>query len=120
MNYKEQVISLWNDMDKQEWENIYEYFHNDAIINWNNTNERFDVRDFVRANAQYPGQWSIKVERLESIENLVISVVKVNLKDDDLAFHATSFFEFRNDKIKILNEYWEMMEKHLNGELIKE
>lgn len=111
MNNKEKIKSLWNDLDKHDWDNIYEYFHNNAVINWINTNEQFDVRDFVRANSEYPGQWSIEVERLESIENLVISVVKVHLKDGDLAFHATSFFEFSNDKIKILNEYWGQYEK---------
>jgi hypothetical protein len=106
MNYKEQVIALWSDIDKQNWNNIYGYFHNDAMINWNNTNEQFSVEEFVRANSEYPGNWSIKVERLECIGALVISVVKVILKDGDLSFHATSFFEFINDKIKVLNEYW--------------
>ncbi|MBX4260396.1 nuclear transport factor 2 family protein (plasmid) [Clostridium estertheticum] len=106
MNYKEQVIGLWSDMNKQSWNDIHRYFDNDAVINWNNTNERFNVEEFVRANSEYPGDWSIKVERLECIENLVISVVKVHLKNDDVSFHATSFFEFNNGKIKLLNEYW--------------
>mgnify|MGYP000906737770 CR=1 FL=1 len=75
MNYKEQVIDLRSDMDKQNWNNIHIYFQNDAIINWNNTNERFNVEEFVRANYEYPGDWSIKVERLEFVEKLVISVV---------------------------------------------
>ncbi|WP_415520971.1 hypothetical protein [Clostridium sp.] len=43
---------------------------------------------------------------MECIENLVISVVKVQLKNKDASFHATSFFEFNNGKIKLLNEYW--------------
>jgi hypothetical protein len=106
MNCKEQVIVLWNDMGEQNWDNIHLYFEDEAIINWNNTNERFNVEEFVRANCEYPGDWSIKIERLECIENLVISVVKVHLKDNDVSFHATSFFEFNNCKIKLLNEYW--------------
>ena len=106
MNCKEQVIALWNDMDEQNWDNIHIYFEDEAIINWNNTNERFNVEEFVRANCEYPGDWSIKIERLECMENLVISVVKVHLKDNDVSFHATSFFEFNNCKIKLLNEYW--------------
>ncbi|MDF2544854.1 MAG: hypothetical protein K0S47_4572 [Herbinix sp.] len=106
MDYKEKVISLWNDIDKQNWDNTHTYFEDDATINWNNTNERFNVEEFIRANCEYPGDWSIKVERLECIESLVISVVKVKLKNDDVFFHATSFFEFNNGKIKLLNEYW--------------
>ncbi|WP_242837266.1 nuclear transport factor 2 family protein [Alkaliphilus transvaalensis] len=106
MKYQEQIKALWNDMDKQNWDNIKKYFHNEAIINWNNTNERFNVEEFVRVNSEYPGDWNIKIERLESIDNLVISVVKVQLKDEDISVHATSFFEFDRDKIKVLNEYW--------------
>lgn len=106
MSYKERVIALWSDMNIQNWDNIHIYFEKDAIINWNNTNERFNVEEFVKANSEYPGAWNIKVERLECIENLVISVVKVQLTNDDVSFHATSFFEFNNGKIILLNEYW--------------
>ncbi|WP_026881107.1 hypothetical protein [Clostridium akagii] len=42
MNYNEQVIGLWSDIDKQNWNDIHRYFDNDAVINWNNTNERFN------------------------------------------------------------------------------
>ncbi|ABW18689.1 nuclear transport factor 2 family protein [Alkaliphilus oremlandii] len=106
IDYKEQVISLWNDMDHQNWDALYTYFQDDAIINWNNTNESFNVTEFVKANAEYPGDWSIEIERLECIQNLVISVVKVQLKRDAVSVHATSFFEFEDGKIKLLNEYW--------------
>lgn len=106
MKYKEQVIALWNDMDKQNWDNISKYFDDEATINWNNTNERFSVQEFVRVNSEYPGDWNINIERLECIDSLVISVVKVQLKNEDISVHATSFFEFNNDKIKLLNEYW--------------
>lgn len=106
MNNKEKIIALWNDMDKQNWSNIHTYFEEDAVINWNNTNEMFNVEEFIRVNAEYPGDWNIMIERLEYMGNLVISVVKVELKRDDISVHATSFFEFNNGKIKLLNEYW--------------
>ena len=107
MNYKEKVISLWNDMDKQNWNNISIYFEKDAVINWHNTNESFNVNEFIMANREYPGDWKIEIERLECIKNLVISVVKVQLQNDNnISFHASSFFEFNDNKIKLLNEYW--------------
>ncbi|HEX2946245.1 MAG TPA: nuclear transport factor 2 family protein [Clostridia bacterium] len=106
MDNKEKVIALWRDMDKQNWAKISTYFEDDAIILWNNSNERFNVQEFVRVNSEYPGNWSIRVERLEYVDNLVISVVKVRLQEQDASFHATSFFEFNNGKIKQLNEYW--------------
>jgi len=106
MDYKEQVIALWNDMDKQNWNNIHSYFNDEAIIYWNNTNEEFNLAEYVRTNCEYPGDWSIKIERLECSENLVISVVKVQLENDDVSFHGISFFEFNNGRISLLNEYW--------------
>ena len=49
MNLKEHIIALWNDMDKQNWSNIGTYFEDHAVINWNNTKERFTVEDFIRS-----------------------------------------------------------------------
>lgn len=106
MNYKEQVIALWNDMNNKDWNNIHSYFNDKAKINWNNTNEEFNLEEYARANCEYPGDWSIKIERLDCIGSLVISVVKVHLKNVDVSFHGISFFEFNNDKINLLNEYW--------------
>ncbi len=100
------VMDFWNDIDTQTWDNLNTYFLDNATINWNNTNEQFNIEEFIIANREYPGSWVIKIERLEVMNNLVISVVKVQLKDDNTSFHATSFFEFENDKIKMLNEYW--------------
>lgn len=106
MNNTDKVIDLWNDINDQNWNNIHTYFDQEAIINWNNTNEKFNAEEFVTANREYPGDWRIVIERLETINNLVISVVKVEPDSGDLSFHATSFFEFLNGKIKLLNEYW--------------
>lgn len=106
MNNKEKVISLWNDIDKQNWDNLYLYFEDDAKIDWKNTNERFNLEEFIIVNSKYPGDWKIIIERLECIENLVISVVNVRHKTDDISVHATSFFEFNDGNIKLLNEYW--------------
>ncbi|MDQ0086706.1 hypothetical protein J2T12_000100 [Paenibacillus anaericanus] len=106
MGNKEKIIDLWNDIDKQNWDNLFHYFCEDAIINWNNSNESFNVEEFVRANCEYPGDWAITIERLEALDNLVVSVVKVELNNSVISFRATSFFEFMEDRIVLLNEYW--------------
>ncbi|MFZ2538720.1 MAG: nuclear transport factor 2 family protein [Oscillospiraceae bacterium] len=106
MENKKLVMAFWNDMGSQKWNSLYSYFEQNAIINWNNTNESFTVNEFVIANSEYPGNWIITIKRLECIESLVVSVVKVQLSDGDACFHATSFFEIKNEKIELLNEYW--------------
>ncbi len=106
MAIKKIVLDLWGDLNRQNWDNLSSYFSETATINWHDSNERFSVDEFVFANSHYPGNWQINIEKLISIENIVISVVKVSLKESDISFHATSFFEFENDKIKTLDEYW--------------
>ncbi len=100
------VRQLWNDIHTQNWGRLEDYFCSDAVIEWNNTNEQFTVHEFIAANSLYPGNWSVAVERLEACGDLIVSVVKVTLRDADASFHAASFFKFRYGKIGLLNEYW--------------
>jgi hypothetical protein len=106
MDNKNIIVSLYEEMDNQNWDNLRNYFDKDAVINWNNTNESFNVEEFILANLEYPGNWTFKIERLESKDNLVISVVRVSLKGEGVSSYGTSFFEFKENKIVLLNEYW--------------
>ena len=106
MNYIQCIKNLWGDIDVQNWGNLSSYFEPNAVINWPNTKEQFTVAEFVRANAEYPGNWKITLQRTEEIGNLVISVVLVELEDGDTAFTAVSFFEFQHNLIDRLTEYW--------------
>lgn len=101
------IMHFWEIIDKQEWEKLKYFFEDSATVAWPNTNELFaDINNFVRANSEYPGDWRIEVERAEEIDNKVITVAKVSLKDQDASFYAVSFFEITNGKIKSLTEYW--------------
>lgn len=104
MSDREKVLQFWNDIHQQRWNNLASYFHHDALISWHNTNEQFTLDEFVRANAQYPGDWQIDVERTACAGDLVITAVRVF--DKSMSFHAASFFTFRESKIAALDEYW--------------
>ena len=106
MEPKNLITGLWNAMDRRRWHEIADYFCGDAAIFWHNTNERFTVPEFVEANSNYPGQWTIQVERLEEIGDLVISVVDVALVEGGQSCHAVSFFELEGGRIRTLHEYW--------------
>lgn len=82
-----------------------EYFNPDAVIQWHNTNERFDVAGFVKANCNYPGSWQSDVERLEILGDLLITVCRVWNKEGD-SFHVCSFIQLQNGKISRIDEYW--------------
>lgn len=85
---------------------IKKYFHDNAYINWHNSNEQFTVDEFIRANCEYPGYWEGEVKRTEEFENLIVTVTFVKMKNKDVSFYAVSFFKISEDKILSLDEYW--------------
>ena len=106
MDNRQVARALWDTMNKHEWNDLLNYFSKDAVINWHNTNEKFTIEDFITANSTYPGNWHIEIERIEQIGDKVITVVCVVIEDEDISFHATSFFTFDEKKIIQLDEYW--------------
>ena len=62
------------------------FFKEDACIRWHNTREQFTVNEFIRANCEYPGEWTGEVERLEKAGDLNIMAVHVHTKDDSPVF----------------------------------
>ena len=68
MDRKEMVLNFWSSVREQNAEKLKLYFHEDALINWHNTNESFTLEEYIVANCQYPGQWCGQVERIEVID----------------------------------------------------
>jgi hypothetical protein len=98
------IIEYWKNIASQNEMELKNFFHENACIRWHNTNEEFNVSEFLRANCDYPGNWSGEVERREQAGNTVITVTRVWTKG--MSFHVTSFFEITEKKIKTLDEYW--------------
>lgn len=67
----------------------------------------------------YPGTWKIRIVKLISIDDIVLSVIKVTSIDNSQSFYAASFFEFTGDYIIEITEYWgeisEPSEWRING-----
>lgn len=104
MDVKNFMIEYWQYVASQNERKLINYFHDDACIRWHNTNEQFNVSEFMRANCDYPGNWSGEVERIEQTGNTVITVAHV--WTEGMSFHVTSFFEILGEKIMALDEYW--------------
>ena len=62
------IQSYWRAVLQQQAEEIKTFFHEDAYVNWHNTNEHFTVSEFIMANCEYPGAWDGEIERLEEAE----------------------------------------------------
>lgn len=102
MNIKE----FWKDVLAQDEKKIRNYFHKDAYVNWHCTNEHFTVDEFIIANCEYPGEWDGMVERIEAVNDLIITVTHIYPKDRSISFHVTSFIQITDDKITAMDEYY--------------
>ncbi len=106
MDIEKLIRNFWKDVAEQSENALANYFKENATVCWHNTNEKFTVSEFIRANCEYPGNWDGEVERIEQLNDLVITVTRVWLKDNSGTFRVTSFFTFEHGKIKSLDEYW--------------
>lgn len=100
------VDKFWKAVLAQDRAAIKPFFCENAYVNWHCTNERFTVDEFIRANCDYPGDWDGEIQRVETLGDKVITVVRVYPKDKTASFHVTSFMELKEGKIISVDEYW--------------
>ena len=118
---------FWKAVLEQDRAAIKGFFQSTAYVNWHCTNECFTVDEFIQANCEYPGDWDGVVERVELLDDLIISVTLVYPKDQTVSYHVVSFLKLQQDKIISLDEYWAddgnapqwRLDKHI-GKPIKE
>ncbi len=91
---------------RQDANVIRTYFHPDANVNWHNTNEHFTVEEYIRANCEYPGQWTGEIERMVESGDIIVTAIHVQSLDGIISCHCTSFIRFAGDKIASMDEYW--------------
>lgn len=100
------IHSFWQAVLKQDAAALAGFFAPGAQVRWHCTNECFTAEEYIRANCEYPGEWTGGVERCEQLPGGMVTVAKVALRDGSAAFHATSFFKVENGLITSLDEYW--------------
>ena len=100
------IQGFWDAVLKQDACKIEKYFWDDAYINWHCTNEHFNVKEYIKANCEYPGDWEGEIQRVEQAGDVSIVVVHVYNQDKRLSFHVVSFLRIRDDKICSVDEYW--------------
>ena len=88
------IQQFWSDVLAQRADEIREYFHADAYVNWHCSNEHFTVEEFIRANCEYPGDWDGEVEKIVTTGDMIITATRVYPKDHSASFHVTSFSVF--------------------------
>lgn len=97
------IRALWQAIAEQDEEKLMRFFTPDARILWPNTDEQFDLAGYLRANCDYPGRWSGKVERVALDGSYSIAVV---WPPEGAASRSVAFYQWRNGKIEQMVEYW--------------
>lgn len=98
--------NYWKAVLEQDEKTLPDFFKENALIRWHNTNEEFTVQEFLRANCEYPGEWDGSVQRVECAGNIMITAAHVHTKDGTLSFHVVSFFKMEEGRIAEVDEYW--------------
>jgi len=103
---REVVRRLWDLFEARDWDGAAELLHEDLVVDWPFSNERFRGRDnFVQANVHHPApDWHIEVRRVVAEGDQVASEVIVPF--DGGVAQAASFFELRDGRIARIVEYW--------------
>jgi ketosteroid isomerase-like protein len=106
MNPAEIVREFWDRIQARDWAGVGELLADDLVVEWPVSGERFVGREnFVGVNAQYPEGWSIRVLRIVSDGESVVSEVEV--PHDTMGIHrAVSVWTVRDGRILSGREYW--------------
>ncbi len=91
---------------RQDAEAMRAFFLPDAYINWHNTNEHFTLEEYIRANCEYPGDWTGEIEKIIQAQDVLVVATHVYSTDSTISCHCTSFITLRDDKIAFMDEYW--------------
>lgn len=103
MEVEDTIRALWQAAAEQDEERLARFFTPDARVFWPNTDERFDLTGYLRANCDYPGRWSGEVERIAGDGGY--SVARV-WSEEGIAARAVTFYRWRNGRIAQMTEYW--------------
>jgi ketosteroid isomerase-like protein len=99
------VEELWHLFDSFQFEAAGALLHDDFVCEYPQSRERIRGREnFVALNANYPGRWRCRVERIVAAGDAVATDVALSYGDETA--RAVSFFELRDGKIVKETDYW--------------
>ena len=100
------VRQLWAAFEARDWRRARALLRDDLQATWWTSGERFTNADvFIRAQADYPEGWQIRLIECERLEDgRVMSVVRVDQPPHH--FYATSIFLLDDGRIVAIDEYW--------------
>ena len=103
--HKNIIEKYWKAANDQDWETFESLLHEDIVYEIPQTRERIRGRvAFKEFNATYPGDWTLKIVSLVADESQAVSQIVFQINDKEQS--AISFFEFKNELINRIVEFW--------------
>lgn len=100
------IEEYWCAVTAQDEERLAGFFHPAAHVYWHHTGELFTAEEFLCANCRYPLCWEEEIERVEEIEEGLLSAVRIYSRQPMLSFHVVSFMKLHDGRILRMDEYW--------------
>jgi ketosteroid isomerase-like protein len=101
------VRELWRCIDRHGFAEAAELLMEDARVVWPASDEVLTRDQWLRANAEYGGDWAASVERVVAAGGAVACATRVFARTNpDNAFYAVSFATIEGGRIRSLVEYW--------------
>jgi ketosteroid isomerase-like protein len=101
------VERYWRTMNTNDWRAVGALLHDDFVLIWPQSGEHIRGREnFIAVNAGYPaaGVWRFTVHHVVADETGAATDVTVT--DGARNDRAITFFEFRDDLIWRMTEFW--------------
>lgn len=98
------VRSLWTFIEAKNWDNASTLLSIDFYAYFPQSGERFSRADYIRLNAEYPGDWQLCLRELFCAGEWIITEVDVII--NNRVDTGISFFRLADGLIIELKEYW--------------
>ena len=89
---------------RQDADALRKFFTPDAVICWHDSKEQFTVEEYIRANCEYPDEWSGEVVHTAKTDSGMIIVSKIF--SDEMTVFVTSVLQVSGGKITRADEYY--------------
>jgi hypothetical protein len=90
----------------RDWAGMRAALHDDAVMHWPVTRERFDGGDtIVRVNSQYPEGWTLVVKAVDALADGRVHAL-VEVTQDGVTYFNHSRCSFVGERIAEITEHW--------------
>jgi ketosteroid isomerase-like protein len=105
MSRSELVSAYYGALNARDWTGLGALLDDDILYEVPQTRERVRGREaYIDFNRTFPGDWSLEIKRL--IVDSTRGAAELISRVDGEASDAVVFFEFRDDRISQITDYW--------------